>query len=67
MKKIKIKPIAYKDRKKGLIIMKLSIGRLLILAFSFILLVVGVVGIVGYQAMTTISRNSDVILYEKVP
>ena len=47
--------------------MKLSIGRLLILAFSFVLLVVGVVGMIGYKAMTTISRDSNVILHEKVP
>ena len=47
--------------------MKLSIGCLLILAFSFVLLVVGVVGIIGYKAMTTISRNNNVILHEKVP
>ncbi len=47
--------------------MKLSISRLFILGFFFVVLVIGVVGLVGYKAMKTISYSADVILDEKVP
>jgi len=47
--------------------MKFTVGKKLFTGFFIVLSILGVVAYTGYHSATTISENSDQILFEKVP